>query len=72
MMVYNKSEDRLYLVVRPAIYHQSALSYDLIDLAKDIGDICCVFDGGGSTTMGANGKIVFNGDSRVIHSILYF
>ncbi len=72
MIVYNKSEDKLYLVCRPNIYHQSSLYYDLIDLAGDIGDIACAFDGGGSTTMGANGKIVVNGDGRVIHSILYF
>lgn len=72
MIVYNKSEDKLYLVCRPNIYHESSLYYDLIDLAGDIGHIACAFDGGGSTTMGANGKIVFNGDGRVIHSILYF
>ncbi len=72
MIVYNKSEDKLYLVCRPNIYHQSSLYYDLIDLAGDIGDIAVATDGGGSTTMGANGKIVFNGDGRIIHSILYF
>lgn len=72
MIVYNESEDKLYLVCRHNIYHKSALNYDLIDLASDIGDIGIALDGGGSTTMGSNGQIVFNGDSRVIHSVLYF
>lgn len=72
MIVYNKSEDKLYLVCRHNIYHKSALNYDLVDLASDIGDIGIALDGGGSTTMGSNGQIVFNGDSRVIHSVLYF
>jgi N-acetylmuramoyl-L-alanine amidase len=72
MIVYNKSEDKLYLVCRPNIYHQSSLYYDLIDLAGDIGDISLALDGSGSSVMGSNGKIVFNGDGRVIHSILYF
>ena len=72
MIVYNKSEDKIYLVCRPNIFHKSSLYYDLVDLAGDIGDICCALDGGGSSVMGANSKIVFGGSGRIIHSILYF
>lgn len=72
MIVYNKSEDKIYLVCRPNIFHKSSLYYDLVDLAGDIGDICCALDGGNSSVLGANNKIVFGGSGRIIHSILYF
>jgi len=72
MIVYNKKEDKIYLVCRANIYHQSALYYDLVELAGDIGDVAVGLDGGGSSMMRANGIDVFKGDSRVIHAVLHF
>ena len=72
MIVYNKKEDKIYLVCRDNIYHKSSLQYDLIDLAGDIGDVGIAVDGGGSSFQFANGKNVFVGDGRVIYNIAYF
>lgn len=70
---YNKSEDRIYLMCRKDIIHQSALSYDLLTLVKDCGySIALSLDGGGSTFMRADGKTQLAGDGRVIHSLLQF
>lgn len=73
VIAYNKNEDRVYLMCRKDIAHQSALSYDLVTLVKDCGySIALSIDGGGSSMMRANGKTQLTGDGRIIHSILQF
>jgi hypothetical protein len=70
---YNKKENKIYLMCRPNIYHESSYQYDLLKLVKDCEyDIALSVDGGGSTFMNANGKNVFVGDGRIIHNILCF
>lgn len=71
VMGYNIAEDKLYLMVRPNIFHSSAIAYDLLDLVKDCKfDIACSYDGGGSVFLNNETDMVFYGDGRRIFSII--
>ena len=68
---YNIAEDKLYLMVRPNIFHSSAVGYDLLDLVKDCKyDIAISYDGGGSVFLNNETDMVFYGDGRKIYSII--
>jgi murein DD-endopeptidase MepM/ murein hydrolase activator NlpD len=70
---YNKAENKIYLMVRPNIYHKHSFLYDLQKLVKDCNyDIALSVDGGGSTFINnANEMLVF-GDNRRINNIIGF
>lgn len=71
VMGYNIAEDKLYLMVRPNIFHSSAIAYDLLDLVKDCKfDIACSYDGSGSVFMNNADDMVVYGDGRRIYSII--
>lgn len=70
---YNKSENKVYLMVRPNISHDSWIAYDLLDLVVDCEyDIALSVDGGGSTFFNNETDMVFKGDGRIIHNIIGF
>ena len=70
---YNKSEDKIYLMCRPSIYHKNAYQYDLLTLVKDCEyDIAISLDGGGSTFMNNATDMVLKGDGRAIFNIVGF
>jgi N-acetylmuramoyl-L-alanine amidase len=70
---YNKSEDKIYMMVRNNIAHKSILGYDLLKLVNDCGyEIAISVDGGGSTFMRNGEGTVLEGDGRKINNIIGF
>jgi len=70
---YNKTENKIYLMCRPSIYHKSLLQYDLLKLVKDCEfDISLSVDGGGSTFLNNADNMVLKGDNRIINNIIGF
>jgi hypothetical protein len=70
---YNKAENKIYLMVRPNIYHKHSFLYDLQKLVRDCEyDIALSVDGGGSTFMNNADEMVVFGDNRRIHNIIGF
>jgi len=69
---YIKKENKIYLMCRPDISHNSA-TYDLLDLVNACDyDIALSVDGGGSTFMNNETDMVLKGDGRKIHNIIGF
>jgi len=70
---YNAKQNKIYLLVRPNIYHKHTFLYDLLKLVKDCEyDIALSLDGGGSTFMNNADEMVVFGDNRRIHNIIGF
>lgn len=70
---YNIKEDKVYLMMRPNIYHSHPLYYDLLELVDDCKyDIAVSLDGGSSCFYNNADDMVFKGSGRVIYSIIGF
>ena len=70
---YNIKENKIYLMVRPNIYHKHSFLYDLLGLVKDCEyDIALSLDGGGSTFLNNADEMVVLGDNRRINNIIGF
>jgi murein DD-endopeptidase MepM/ murein hydrolase activator NlpD len=70
---YNKAENKIYLMVRPNIYHKHSFLYDLQKLVKDCNyDIALSVDGGGSTFINNADEMLVFGDNRRINNIIGF
>lgn len=70
---YNIKEDKVYLMMRPAIYHSHPLYYDLLELVDDCKyDLAVSLDGGSSCYFNNADEMVYKGSGRVIYSIIGF
>lgn len=73
VIAYNKAQNKIFLMVRPNIYHKHSFLYDLQKLVKDCEyDIALSLDGGGSTFMNNSDEMVVFGDNRRINNIIGF
>jgi len=78
---YSKKNNKLYIITRPSIRNRKTIldmRYDIEnnlqkDLLIDYGiNMLLAVDGGGSTSMYKDGKIIAGGSGRKIHSYCYF
>ena len=70
---YNIKEDKVYLMMRPNIYHSHPLYYDLLELVDDCKyDLAISLDGGSSCYFNNADEMVYKGSGRVIYSIIGF
>lgn len=70
---YNIKEDKVYIMMRPNIYHSHSLYYDLLDLVNDCSyDLAVSLDGGSSCFYNNADDMVLKGSGRVIYSIIGF
>lgn len=70
---YNIKQDKVYLMMRPNIFHSHTLYYDLLELVNNCEyDLAVSLDGGNSVYFNNADEMVYVGSGRLINSIIGF